>query len=371
MSVKDTNLSGGINMKVMVNGATGLVGLSIIDAFLEDGHDVRGSDIPGANFSELEKRGVEIVPADLFDEDALGKSVEGMEVVVNVAGLFDLGASFELLDKINHQGTRNVCESVLKHAPNIQKVVQIASVGVYGKPVRVPCKEDDPKNPRNSYEKTKFLGEKAAFEYYKNEGLPVTSVRPTLVYGERSKYGHSMFVALFSMAKDRGLETVRGFRSGPMTSHVHVKDVGRAVCLVGTAPDSVGQSYNIADQNPVDAADFTRAIVEPLGLEFKPMIPYIPPLLSATNAVAPIIPLKLFEIINKQLGKKWDEFVDEKGLAPELSLRLDRDWIGYMTGDNIYDVSKLEALGMEWKYPNLIEGMKETIEWYREMEWLP
>ena len=358
-------------MKVMVNGATGLVGLSIVDAFLDAGHDVRGSDIPGADFSKLEERGVEIVPADLFDAEQLGKSVLGMDIVVHVAGLFDFGASSELLDKINHQGTRNVCDAVLKHAPNLHRFVQTASVGVYGKPVRVPCKEDDPKNPRNSYEKSKFLGEKAAFEYHKNHGLPVTSIRPSLVYGPRSKYGHSMFVALFAMAKERGLENVWGFRSGPKSSHIHIDDLGRAVYLVGTADGSVGQSYNIADKEPVDGADFARAIVGPLGLGYKPVVPYFSPLMSLTNAVTPMVPLRLFDLINKPIGKRWDEFVDNNGLAPELRLRLDRDWIGYMTGDNVYDISKLAELGMEWKYPNLIEGMKETIEWYREMEWLP
>jgi len=38
--------------KVMINGATGLVGENIVRAFLDAGHTVRASDRPGADFSE-------------------------------------------------------------------------------------------------------------------------------------------------------------------------------------------------------------------------------------------------------------------------------------------------------------------------------
>ena len=42
-----------------------------------------------------------------------------------------------------------------------------------------------------------------------------------------------------------------------------------------------------------------------------------------------------------------------------------------MTGDNFYDVSAIRELGMEWKYPDAVEGIRATIEWYRENEWIP
>ena len=185
-------------MKIMVNGATGLVGLSVVDAFIEEGHEVRVSDRPGSNFSELEKKGLEIVPAKLDDAKALEKTVADVDVVVHVAGIFDFGLAPELLDKVNHQGTRNILDAVLKVNPDLKRFVQVASVGVYGAPVNCPCKEDDPKNPRNAYEKSKYDGEVAAFEYHKKHGLPVTSIRPTLVYGPRAKYGYALAAWLCS-----------------------------------------------------------------------------------------------------------------------------------------------------------------------------
>jgi nucleoside-diphosphate-sugar epimerase len=355
----------------MVNGATGLVGLSVVDAFVEAGHEVRASDRPGSKFSELESRGVEIIPADLDDMEALEKTVEGMDIVVHVAGLFDFAASRELLDKVNHQGTRNVCEAVLKKCPDLHKFLQVATVGVYGTPVRVPCKEDDPKNPRNDYEKTKYLGELAAFEYHKKHDLPVASIRPTLVYGPRARYGHAMFIADMSLAKSKGREATLGLRSGPKSSHVHVEDVGRAAALVAEKDESVGRAYNVADPNPVDGREFVKMLAEPLGIEVKSVVPYLGPLMALFGATVPLIPLSAFKPINNFVGKQWDQLCEERGLTSDLKLRFDRDWVGYVTGANYYDVTRLKELGMEWKWPDAREGLRATIEWYKEHEWIP
>ncbi|MCP4644688.1 MAG: NAD(P)-dependent oxidoreductase, partial [bacterium] len=252
-------------MKVMVNGATGLVGMATIREFLNAGYEVRASDRPGSNFKELEALDVEIVPADLDDKEAVAKTVKDMDMVVHVAGIFDFAASRELLDQVNHIGTRNVCDAVLEHAPNLKKFVQVATVGVYGSPVRCPCKEPDPKNPRNDYEKTKYLGELAAFEYHDKHGLPVASIRPTLVYGPAARYGHAMFIASMSMMKVNGQETLYSLSSGPKSSHVHVDDVGRAALVVAESDQSIGNQYNIADPNPIDGPEFMAALAEPLG----------------------------------------------------------------------------------------------------------
>lgn len=358
-------------MKVMVNGATGLVGLSIVDAFLEAGHTVRASDRVGSDFSELEKRNLEIIPADVDDLEALGKTVSGMDVVVHVAGLFDFAASPELLDKINHQGTRNICEAVLKEAPDITRFVQVSSVGVYGKPVRCPAKEDDPKRPRNPYEASKWKGEMAAFEYHKKHGLPVTAIRPTLIYGPRAKYGHAIFISALSLQKASGRDTMYGLRSGPKSSHVHVEDVGRAALLVAEKDGSVGNAYNVADPNPIEGHVFIKALAEPLGMQVKEVIPYIAPLMAVTGTILSLLPNWIYNKISDRLGKRWDKLREERGLSDALRLRLDRDWTGYMTGENFYDVTKLKELGMQWKWPDAKEGLRATIEWYKDKEWIP
>jgi len=358
-------------MKVFINGATGLVGLSVVDAFVEAGHDVRASDRPGSDTRELEKREVDIILADLEDKDKLAECVKGMDTVVHVAGLFDLGAPLDLLDEVNHRGVRNMCEAALQNAPNLQRFLQVSTVGVYGKPVRCPCREEDPKRPRNDYERTKWLGEKAAFEYHHKHGLPVAAIRPTLIYGPRARYGHAMFIASLCLLKETGREFIYALKSGPRSSHVHIDDVGRAAFLVAQSDKASGKAFNVAAPQPVEGTDFFRFLAEPLGIEVKPVIPYVGTVVSAMGAVADLMPSWPLDALNRRLGRAWDRLVDEKGIKHELTLRLDKDWIGYTTADNFYDVSAIEELGMEWKWPDTGKGLASTIEWYRENLWIP
>jgi len=358
-------------MKAYVNGATGLVGLSVIDAFLEAGHSIVASDRPSSNFTELEKRNVEVVPAELDDIEAIKRGIKGVDVVVHVAGLFDLGASPALLDSINRQGTINVCEATLEAAPEIKRFVQVSTVGVYGKPVRVPCREDDPKNPRNPYEKSKWKGEMAAFDYHKKHGLPVTAIRPTLVYGPRAKYGHAMFLAGIAMMKANGREVLWSLKSGPKSSHVHVEDVGRAALIVATNDAAVGRAFNVAAPEPLGGTEFIHALADPLEMPLKPIIPFIAPLMTATGALMPLVPNFLFKPLNSFLRKRWKELREQRGLTSDLDFRFDRDWVGYTTGDNYYDTDSLAKLGMEWKWPDTTAGLKSTVDWYRDREWLP
>jgi nucleoside-diphosphate-sugar epimerase len=357
--------------RVMVNGATGLVGENIVRAFLEAGHTVRASDRPGSDFSEMEKLGVEIIPAQITDPEAVERTVEGMDIVVHVAGIFDFRVPRKILNQVNHLGVRTICEAVLKKAPDLSRFVQVSTVGTYGRPVRSPCREDDPKNPRNNYEKTKWLGEMAAFEYYHQHGLPVTAIRPTLIYGPKSRYGHAMFIALMAMLRARGLKRMLSLKSGPMNHHVHVEDVAQVALLVAESPDAVGQAFNAVDRTPVDGPTFVRALAEPLGLEVKEAIPYSGGLTSVLSALVGSSPLFIFDALNRILARRWSKVKEDQGLTDDLRPRLDRDWIGYMTADHVYDFTRIEKLGMNWKHPDFVEGMKETIEWYKQHEWIP
>jgi nucleoside-diphosphate-sugar epimerase len=358
-------------MKALVNGSTGLVGGSVVRAFLEGGNEVRVSDRPGSDFREWEKLGLEVAPAELDDVKALARAVAGVDVVVHVAGVFDFGAAPALLEKVNHQGTRNMCEAVLEHAPNLTRFVQVATVGVYGRPVRCPCRESDPKDPRNAYEQSKWRGEMAAFEYHAKRGLPVTAIRPTLVYGPQARYGHAMYIAGMCLMKIMGLNVLYAMRSGPTTSHVHVDDVGRAALTAAKSDRAVGNAYTIADPNPLDGITFMRALTDPLGIELKPVVPLFSPMMSVFEPLLRHSPHWPENKLNQWLSGAWKKACAERGLTNDLRLRLDRDWLGYMTGDNYYDVSALKDIGMQWKWPDAVEGLRQTIEWYKEKEWIP
>ena len=112
-------------------------------------------------------------------------------------------------------------------------------------------------------------------------------------------------------------------------------------------------------------------VAEPLGLEVKAWIPYFGPAMALLNAFSRLLPVGSPKFLNNRIRKNWKEIREQQGLTSDLDLRVDRDWIGYTTGENSYDVTALKELGMEWKWPDFTEGLKATIKWYQDQEWLP
>jgi len=355
--------------KVFINGAGGFVGSHIVEAFCREGHQVTASDIQGADFSIPKKAGAKIVPADITDPKAVKEVVAGHDVVVNVAGIFDLAAPRELMEKVNVQGVRNMCEASLDNG--VSRFVQLSTVGVYGKPEKTPCSEPDPKNPVDNYGQTKWLGEQEAFRYHREKGLPVTALRPTLIYGPRSQYGQAMYIGLFSLMKHRGRKGIAMVDSGPLTHHAHVEDAGRAVLLLAEKDQAVGRAFNLADDAPITFREMMEHTLEPLGMKIGKTIAYKPWLWQSLIKTARVLIPGNLSPLQNLVSRRWQEVVSECSLTGDLRLRLDVNWMLYCQDDMVYDISQIKELGLKLAYPTFKEGVAQTIEWYRDNRWIP
>ena len=362
-----------IMARVLITGAGGFIGTACFDLFKRKGYEIVATDVPGADLSFAQKAGARTTFMDISDTEALRNIVKGIDIVIHTAGVFDFGAKKSLLKKVNIDGVSNICEACL--SAGVKRFVQFSSVGSYGRPRRIPCREEDPKNPRNLYEKSKWEGEKMALSYHK-KGLPVAVVRPTLVYGPRSQYGWAIHVALFAVLRDMGVKGMWWLKDGPLGHAVHVDDVALATLILAESPDAPGHSYNVADETPIPMMESFRFIIETVGIKISGEI-WNPKILFMTIArvlnllICKAIPFNPFSLINGMILKHWEEMVKQKGLVRNLRPRIDKDWIGYGTGDHWYDISRIKTLGFKPLFPDFKQGMKETISWYRKNKWIP
>lgn len=362
-----------IMARVLITGAGGLIGTACFDLFKRKGYEIVATDVPGADLSMIQQAGARTAYMDISDKEGLKGLVKGIDIVIHTAGVFDFGAKKSLLKKVNIDGVANICEACL--SAGVKRFVQFSSVGSYGRPRRIPCREEDPKNPRNLYEKSKWEGEKVALSYHK-KGLPVAVIRPTLVYGPRSQYGWAIHVALFAVLRDMGVQSMWWLKDGPLGHAVHVDDVAAATLILAESPDAPGHSYNVADETPIPIGESFRYIIETIGIKISgeirnPKILFIAISRLLNLLIGKAIPFNPFSIINKKLQKHWEEMNKKKGLLPLLRPRIDKDWIGYGTGDHWYDTSSIKALGFTPLFPDFKQGMKETISWYRRNKWIP
>ena len=324
--------------RALVTGACGFVGSHMVELLLSRGYSVVATDKKLDGVSNASN--VEFRVSDVTDIETLRPLFGGIDLVFHIAGLFDYWAPYERLHKVNVGGTRNLCEVALDY--DIESLVVWSSGSVYGMPGEIPVRETTPPKPLNNYEKSKAEEEQAAREFYEQNGLPVTILRPASIYGPRSKYGTS--VLLFLLARGQ-LPAIPGDgRSRPAT--VHVRDVVGAAEYLADKGTAIGESFNVADDSRYSVEELLLAVTQMLGVRiYKFHIP-----ISVLNLVAQL--------------SEWQARL--KGTRP----RVEKESIRYLTYDSLIDNSKIKAAGYELLYPDPVTGLGETIEWYKREGWL-
>jgi nucleoside-diphosphate-sugar epimerase len=355
--------------KVLVNGAGGFLGSHTVEYLVDAGYAVRATDLPGADLSVAESCGAEVVRADLLEPSSIPALFEGVERVVNIAGLFNYSLPMDVLRRANVEVTRNMCEASLD--AEIERFVHTASIAVYGNPRMYPMSEDHPRKPVSNYEVSKYEGEDVVMSYHRDNGLPAVSLRPAGIYGPRSRYGQTTMMTILALVKNAGFSRIPGMKGGPRMHHVHARDVAQAIKILLEAEGIEGNCYNVADDEPLSQGDFFQVVMQAYGMESLFPFPYFTRLYWPFIRMTLALPDSAFNHLNNRLNGKWSSVVAEHDLEPALTANLDRQFFSYMRTSYGLDTSRLKGLGYKPHYPDPRKGFLETIKWYQDAGWLP
>ncbi|MGV9199606.1 MAG: NAD-dependent epimerase/dehydratase family protein [Promethearchaeia archaeon] len=380
---------------VIITGAGGFLGKNIINEFLDRDFHIVALDI---NEEELQKIAakdggkIEIIKIDLLRDDLVplfSRLVEDCEeaYMIHLAGLFKFSAPSKTLFQINVALTKNVLSAAAK-VNHWNHIIHISTVSTYGTPCEnrnsnpysdlIPYKEHEPQNPNSAYGVTKLMGEKYAWKYYE-KGLPITVFRPTLIYGPENQYGLAIFFQIASICRN----LFSGFlkylllsllaipcKGGTYSHFVHVEDIARACTLILQKDESIGESYNIADQEPINSLDFFNLMMRCEKLSFNwTIIPLSKFLIQRfdkiftkqiSNLVGVILSF-LFKLYGLCMGYNYEK----------IPVNLSREWFSYFQSNYIWDIQKLQNLGFEYKYPEFKKGVIKNVLWYKKHNWLP
>jgi UDP-glucose 4-epimerase len=166
--------------KILVTGGAGYIGSFMVRGLAAKGFDVVILDNLSQGHVEAVKD-FRLEKIDLVSEkdkiDSLLSS-EKFDGVVHMASYIQMGESYRDPSKYyknNITGFLNLADSLVKN--NVKNIILSSSAGVYGNPVRLPIKEEDPKNPLNPYGETKYMIERILEDYDAAYGLRFTSIR--------------------------------------------------------------------------------------------------------------------------------------------------------------------------------------------------
>jgi len=358
--------------KALVTGACGFTGSNMVEHLLNNGWDVVATDLEKAAHGKYycedgtlapshyedyikslcAKAGnMKFIPADLTDKKTLEPLFEEGEydAVFHIASLYDYFAKWDVLYKVNVEGTRNLCELAVG---KVKRFIHWSTDGVYGEIEDPPGTEDHPYNPPNLYSKSKVEQEKVVWEFYKKHGLPVTVLRPAPIYGPRHRYG--VFHILYYLQKFGTGVVISWIPKSKtlMMPCVHVKDLVRAALFVAEKDEAVGEAYNV----------LSDCLPQPLMMEFLYRalgIPYmrVPVLWPVYEWGA-----KLALSVTKRL----DARARARGKRPKVDVPM----VEYVTHQYWFSNEKIKKLGFKFIYEDPRRGLWDFITWCKERGWL-
>jgi 2'-hydroxyisoflavone reductase len=302
--------------RVLVIGGNLFLGRALVQRLLARGDEVvvmhRSQGTPfGARVSELQ--------CDRNDVTAVRTALRGQKFDV----VFD-----NVYDWTRGTAAEQVVAAAAAASPDLQRYVFTSSVAVY--PPGGPYDEDAPlvvaDNP-NLYAAQKAESERALFDLHRRERVPVSTVRPSFIYGPNNPFPRESFFWDRILA-DRPI--ILPDDGSATMQWVHVDDVAEAAVRAATNDRAVGHAYNLGNYPPITQRDFVELLARVAG----------------RKAQLVAIPRATIQAAGGQLMAAPLYFGAYLDLDP-ITVRADRVHA---------------ELGLELR--SLEDGMRETFQWY-------
>ena len=165
-------------MKVLVTGASGLLGGGVARLLVRQGHQVttlqrRPSGVQGASD----------VTGSVTDDDAVRRAVSGAEGVIHLAAKVSFTGRAAEFDEVNVEGTRRLITAA--RAAGVRDLVFVSSPSVANAGSAIAglgAEPADPARAHGDYSRTKAAAELLALAA-DSPGFRVAAVRPHIVWG--------------------------------------------------------------------------------------------------------------------------------------------------------------------------------------------
>ncbi len=314
------------NSKVLITGATGIVGSWLTKKLISLNSEIitfiRDWDPKSQLISSGDVLKTTVVNGKLENFDDIERAINQHEVDT----VFHLGAQTIIGTAIrnplatfeaNIRGTYNLLEACRIHQSLIERIVIASSDKAYGKSEVLPYTEDMPMQGKHPYDVSKSCTDLIAMTYADSYNLPITIARCGNIYGGGDLNFSRIVPDTIKNLLNNQNPVLRS--NGKFTrDYIYVKDVVDAYILLAekTIQNEIkGQAFNFSPESKISVIEITRKIMDIMNkTELEPVI----------------------------LDKAKNEIQDQ-----------------YL------DAAKAKRL-LNWKPKySLEEGLRETIQWYR------
>lgn len=219
----------------------GFIGSSIVERLAASGERpaVLTRSEPAATVASLVSPG-RLHLGDASDSDLLANALEGIEHVVFSAGGLLPAASErdpELDERLTLDPIRTVL-AALRERPGVSLSYLSSGGTVYGEPVRVPVREDDPTEPLGAYGKLHLRCEAEVLRAEREDDLSARILRCATVYGERQMPDRGQGVIATFLHRIENGEPITLYGGGAtIRDYIYVGDVAAVVAELADRQD--------------------------------------------------------------------------------------------------------------------------------------
>jgi len=316
------------NKKILVTGADGFIGSHLTEELVRRDYDVRAfvfynsfnswgwlDTLPKKTLAKID-----IFAGDIRDPNGVRKAMQNIDIVFHLAALIAIPFSYHSPDSYvdtNVKGTLNVLQAA--RDGNCSRVLITSTSEVYGTAQYVPIDEKHPFQGQSPYSATKIGADRIAESFYRSFNTPVTIVRPFNTYGPRQS-ARAVIPTIITQLLN-GEKKIKLGSVHPTRDFNFVKDTAAGFIAIAETSKTIGEEINIASQKEITIGQIAT------------------------------------EIIN-QINPK------AKIVSDDIRLRPAKSEVVRLLGSN----EKMRKLtGWQPKY-TLKQGLKETIEWFRDKE---
>ncbi len=368
----------------LVTGACGFSGSHLVKHLLDSGERVIATDLPAAFANEknktvfahigldLDHDNLTVLPSDLMQPETLAELfAHPITHVFHTASLYDYSASMDVLSKVNVEGFENLLAAM--ETCNVERFIHWSTCGVFGHPYRLsekgkgnipftenssspktePFGAEHPKGTYivNDYSITKWKQEQIAWRAHREEGLPLTVIRPGPMYGPGSDYGHGGIVLAIHHGYVPAIpRDARNF----ITTSVHVVDVARFAAFISQRDEAIGHDFNVVDDSVISYRDFLKYIALLVGRRMweVPFVRLSKPFMTCALGVA----------------KAW-RWLERKWHMPRVRV-FEVGSVVYLGSSYWISNAKTKRWGFAYRYPDVRDGLRDTIESFQEIGWM-
>jgi nucleoside-diphosphate-sugar epimerase len=247
-------------MPALVTGASGFLGGRLAEVLARGGEQVTVLARANSDLRHLSGlAGLRIVRGSLTEAAPVTEAVREASHIYHCAAASTDWAPAEVYLESNVRGTEMLLRAA-REARGLERFLHVSTTDAYGYPV-IPCDETGQlRDVGLPYNRTKIMAEQAVWRAAREEGLPVTVVRPATIYGPRGK---AFVTDIADLLRQRQMAYIGGGRAAG--GFLYVDNAVDAIIAAARSPATLGEAYNLTDGTGANWREYVSALANGLG----------------------------------------------------------------------------------------------------------